>query len=52
MANLEVGTRFESLEAGNEAVLEMVVGRGESFKVSKAASAFWVAVCKLRDCPF
>ena len=52
MASLKVSTRFESLEAGKKAVLEMVVSQGESFKVSKAASMFWVAVCKLSACFF
>ena len=52
MAAIKIGTRFSSVEEGKQAVLAYMVEQGLSYKVSKAARVWWVAVCKIKDCLF
>lgn len=40
------------MEKAKKEVLAWAVENGVSYKVSKAASTFWVAVCRARDCSF
>lgn len=52
MTKPEVGTRYTSLAVAKMAILEWIVDNGQSFKVSKAASTVWVALCRDNGCSF
>ena len=52
MANIEVGTRFSAIDEAKIAVREWAVEQNLSYKVVKAASAFWVLGCRSSECSF
>ena len=52
MASIEVGTRFSTIDEAKVAVREWAIDQSLSYKVLKAASAFWVLGCRSSECPF